>query len=278
MVLTVCFYADDTQLYISLNSSNKADRLSSLQHCLKDITTWLNDNKLVCNQRKTEIVHFTSRFRQKDQEQLSINLNGIDILPCAETRNLGIVLDSQLLLNRHVNNICISTSIAIRNIGKIRKYIGPSETARLIHAYVTSKLDHCNSVLYGLPDHQLSKLQRIQNTAARVITRTKQSEHIQPVLYNLHWLPIKQRIVYKILLLTYKVLNGLCPDYLRELIERYRPGRALRSSGLNLLTVPSTNTAFYGDTAFSVAAPKLWNSLPKELKNSETLENFQKNR
>ena len=184
--------------------------------------------------------------------------------------------DSHLLLNRHVNNICRTSSIAIRNISKIRKYIGQSETARLVHAYVTSKLDHCNSALYGLPDHQVSKLQRIQNTAARMITRTKRSEHIQPVLYKLHWLPIKQRVVFKILLLTYKVLNDLSPDYMKDLIIPYRPGRALRSSSHNLLVVPTSNTTYYGDSAFSVAAPKLWNNLPVEIKNSETLNSFKK--
>jgi len=145
-----------------------------------------------------------------------------------------------------------------------------------MHAYVTSKLDYCNTVLYGLPDHQLSKLQRIQNTAARIISRTKSSEHIQPVLYNLHWLPIKQRIIFKILLITYKALNGLAPIYIQELLNKYKPRRNLRSASHNLLTVPSTNTVYYGDSAFSVAAPKLWNSLPEHIKTSDTVETFKK--
>ena len=105
-------------------------------------------------------------------------------------------------------------------------------------SFITCHLDRCNSLLYGLPDTLIAKLQRIQNSAARLVTRTRGHDHITPVLYNLHWLPVKYRIIYKILLLTYKCLHGLAPDYLADLIQEYKPSRNLRSSSkLNLVSL-----------------------------------------
>ena len=162
-------YADDTQLYISLDSKSKAESLSLLQSCLRSIFSWLSINMLVCNPEKTDIVHFTSRFGR--HAPISVNVNGSTILPRPEARDLGVVRDSHLRLDTHVNNVCKAASLGIRNIGRIRKYIGKSESERLVHAFVSSKLDYCNSILYGLQDYQLKKLQRIQNTAARVVRK-----------------------------------------------------------------------------------------------------------
>ena len=142
-----------------------------------------------------------------------------------------------------------------------------------VHAYVTSRLDSCNAILYGLPDKELAKLQRMQNTAARVITRTRKYDHITPVLQDLHWLPVKQRIIYKILLLTFKSLSGTAPIYISELITRHKP-RSLRIPSDNLLQERSSRMVNYGDRRFAVCAPRLWNSLPLQIRNSTTIRHF----
>ena len=121
---------------------------------------------------------------------------------------------------------------------------------------------------------ELNKLQRVQNAAARLISRTPKSHHITPILQQLHWLPVKDRISFKLLLLTFKALHGLAPVYISELIKPYNPSRSLRSSTLNYLSVPKSNTATYGDRCFSVAAPKLWNSLPGDFRYIENLCTF----
>ena len=119
-------------------------------------------------------------------------------------------------------------------------------------------------------------VQRIQNSAARLVTGAKRREHITSVLRNLHWLPIKKRIIYKILLLTYKSLKGLAPDYLKDLLDQYVPTRTLRSGSKHLLCVPRVRTKNYGERAFSFCGPKLWNDLPSSIKQATSVDIFKK--
>ena len=144
----------------------------------------------------------------------------------------------------------------------------------LVHAFVNSKLDYCNSLAYGLPKYLLQKLQYVQNAAARLITGIRKHDHITPILMDLHWLPVNQRIQFKILLLTFKSLNGLAPVYIDEMIQRYVPNRKLRSSSAFLLKQNKWNLKSYGFRTFTVAAPFLWNSLPLEVKSSPSLNIF----
>ena len=155
-----------------------------------------------------------------------------------------------------MNNLCRTASLAIRNIGRIRKYLDQPSTERLVHAFVSSKLDYCNSVFYGLPAKQLSKLQRLENSATRLVTKAQRRDNITPVLRQLHWLPINQRIVFKVLHIIFKIINGYALSYLSSSLESYKPKCALRSATKRLLIVPTSSTTTYGDRAFSIAAPK----------------------
>jgi hypothetical protein len=139
-------------------------------------------------------------------------------------------MDRHLSMPNHVNNTFQKAYLGLRSIGKIRKYLSSSSTERLVHAFITSKLDYCNSLMYGLPVTELQKLQRIQN-AFRLVARVKRSEHIKPTLRKLYWLPVSQRICFKVLLFTYKALNSCAPSYITELITPYVPKRSLRSAG-----------------------------------------------
>ena len=117
-----------------------------------------------------------------------------------------------------VNNICKSSYFHLRNLSTIRKYLTSNAAQSVIHAFISSKLDYCNALLYGLPKYVVERLQRIQNSAARVITFSRKFDHITPVLVDLHWLPVYYRVIFKMLLLTYKALHGLAPTYLSDLL------------------------------------------------------------
>ena len=272
-------YADDTQLYLILKPSEHSQGISKLEACIADVRSWAIHNKLMLNDNKTEIVHVSSKFR-KTSSLPHVNIGGIEIASSSSAKDLGVVIDSSLQLKHHIRNICRSASYGVYKIGKLRKYLDQDSTERLVHAFVSSRLDCNNSLLYGLPDCDISSLQRIQNSAARIVTCTKRHDHISPVLRKLHWLPVKNRILFKILLLTFKVKHGLAPKYLTELISDYVPATSisLRSSTQHLLKPgPRTNTMYYGDRSFTVAAPYLWNRLPLSLRSATSLPVFKKN-
>ena len=144
-------------------------------------------------------------------------------------------------MENHITETCSAPFYHIFNIKHIRKYLNWNLTGKIVHGLITSKLDYCNSLLFGLPNYQLQKLQRVLNAATRIITGTRKYDHITPVLKELHWLLVKERIDFKILLLTFKVLKKMAPAYLKDMLrlqtsDRYR----LRSDKSIALLVPKT--------------------------------------
>ena len=266
-------YADDTQLYCSFDTDNAMDMLSSVTKCIADIRSWMIRSKLKINDDKTEFLVLSSP-RANLLHNFSLPIGEASITPSLVCRNLGVMQDNHLDMNKQINSICRSTHFHLRNIGSIRHLLTDTATAQIVHALVSSRLDYCNSLLYGIPDNKLCRLQRIQNIAARITSRCSKSCHITPVLKDLHWLPVKQRIIFKILLLTYRALHGNAPAYLSELLTPYTQERALRSSTQSLLAVPKTRLKSYGDRSFASAAPREWNSLPVDIRQSPSLQSF----
>ena len=239
-----------------------------------DVHKWMVINKLKLNTDKTELLYFHSRFRPS-LELGAIHLGSDAIYPSPQARNIGAIFDSTLSMSAHVNAIVKSGFYHLRNIAKIRNFLSRDTTKILIHAFVCSKLDNYNSLLFGLPKQLIDKLQHLMNAAARVIARVDIHEHITPVLKELHWLPVEQRIVFKINLITFKCLNNLAPSYLRELLTLYKPSRTLRSSSdkLKLEAVPY-NLKTYGYRSYSIHAPILWNSLPMYIRSADSVSTF----
>ena len=269
------YYADDSQLHARLDPLDPVPAVKKLENCIGDTKSWTGQNNLALNDSKTEVIHITSRFANTSPLE-SVTVGDTSVKTVSQAKDLGVIIDRTLSFEPHVNNICRSASLALRNIGHIRKYLDRTTTEKLVHAFLSNKLDCTNSILYGLPEYQLSKLQRIQNSAARLVTLSKKHEHITPILKELHWLPVKQRIIYKLMLMTYKSLHGKAPNYISELIIVKEPVRTLRSNVSTILHRTTVNTVTYGERAFSHAAPELWNELPSRIRNSDTLDSFKK--
>ena len=269
-------YADDTQLYVTFKSNSTDDletARSRIQTCIRDVDAWMALNNLKLNTDKTELLVLNARHRPLPPLG-SLSVCDDVIEAASEVRNIGALMDTSLTMEQHVTNICRTCFFHLRNISRIRKYLTRQSAEILVHALITSRLDSCNSLLYGLPDYTIERLQKVQNAAARVVTLTNKHDHITPILRNLHWLPVEQRIIYKILLLTYKAVNGLAPKYLSDLVNIYVPKRNLRSSKSNNLVKTSYNLRTYGYRAFYYTAPYLWNTLPQTLKTASSISSF----
>jgi hypothetical protein len=143
-----------------------------------------------------------------------------------------------------------------------------------VHAFVTSRLDYANALYLGSPQHIIDKLQSVQNAAARLITGHRKFDHITPILHSLHWLPIYQRIKFKVLLFMYKAKHGLAPSYISDLLTIYSPPRDLRSANRELFLVPFTRSTFIKESTFSHAGPKMWNELPEDIRRAQSLTTF----
>ena len=268
-------YADDNNFYIAFSIKNKDAALDSLQDCLGSAKNWLNTNLLQVNDDKTKVIYFTPR-KDTSFVQNPITVGAYQIFPTTPIKYLGIHIDSLLNLEIHINKLTSTAYFYLRNISKIRKYLDTDSAKSLVQSVVVSRIDYCNSLLSKAPQRLTNKLQRVQNHAARIIYKKKKRDHITPVLKELHWLPVRSRIDFKILLLTYKCLIGVAPLYLRDLISYYSPPRNLRSNTVltGTLVLHRFNRLKHGGRAFSVVAPQLWNRLPTEIRNANTVLSF----
>ena len=219
-------------------------------------------NKLKLNPDKTEFLLIgNERQRSNYLSMFPIELLGVKSYPPKSTRNLGAIFDKNFNFRSHISAICSSCIYHIRDLRRICRHLDLDSAKLLANALVSSRLDYCNSLLSGIAETDLTKLQRVLNCLARVVTKSPPFTRSVPLLRSLYWLPVKYRVHFKICLLTYKALHEEQPVYLRSLIAISLPSRSLRSNRGITLSIPriKTNT---GARAFSSRAPSLWNNLP----------------
>ena len=273
-------YADDTQMYTYFNPKD-ANSISmavcKIEACIRDVRSWMTANQLKLNDEKTEFIVITSPSSSDHVKRFhpSVVVGDKVILPSVKVKTLGVILDSNMSMAHHVNKVVKSAYFHLRSISKIRHYLNDDTCAKLMVSLVLSQLDYANSLLAGIPDSTLRKLQLVQNRAARIVSKSPRRAHITPILQNLHWLPVVYRIKFKVLCFIFKCLIGNAPHYLIDLVSLYCPSRSLRSASANLLTVPRVNKRF-GERMFAYAGPVLWNALPYHVKGSPNINSFKK--
>jgi exonuclease III len=276
---TVHAFADDTQLYLSFQPNSRtseAEAIEAMELCIKALRVWMITDKMKLNDDKTEFMLLGTHQQLSKVCIEKLFVGDVTVTPVSVSRNLGVWFDSHMSYVTHINKTCKAAFFHLHNIRRIRKFLSNEAAQTLVHAYVMGKLDYCNSLLFGLPDKQIKKLQRVQNAAARLISYTPRFGHITPVLRTLHWLPIRFRIEFKMLVIIFKSIHGLSPVYISDLIStKLQSKYCLRSNNELLLAPKVTKTKkTLGDRAFTAAAPKLFNELPREIRTVTNLNHF----
>ena len=274
-------YADDTQLFIALSPTNYACDITNIQACLAALHSWFCSNGMALNPDKSEAILFGTPQRSHTYSSVnSVDVAGATVTLADHVKILGVTLDNRLSMDDHVKTVCKAAFYHIRALRHIRAAITEDMAKTVACALVTARLDYANASLYGMSQHNFNRLQRIQSALARVVVNSPSRQRStfstagsSAILRQLHWLPVKWRVRYKIATLTYKLQSSGLPTYLSDLLKRYEPSRVLRTSNTNLLTVPRFNLTF-GSRSFRVAAPTVWNSLPPNIRSCTSLSSF----
>ena len=251
--------------------------LARISSCIDVINAWMIQNTLRLNQDKTEFFLIANRNVSATLSDLHLHLGELSIQRSPSIKNLGVIFDESLTMTNHVNTICKSVNFHIRNIWRIRRFITGHHVVR---GLVLSRLDYANSLLNGAREVDLTR-QRLQNKAARLVMACGRDQSSIDLLRELHWLPVRQRIAFKLLLYVYKAINNLAPSYLSSMTHLQNTGSAerrprLRSSSDSTRLVVQRSHKRAGDVSFSIAAARLWNDLPISVREAQSLPAFKR--
>ena len=261
--------ADDLQLHMSAPPDGTSELLHSMQSCVGDVKAWATANIHKFNENKTELMLVASK-RTKHLHSLPTSITkGNCQAPFKQSViNLGFTLDCHLTMNAHVSNIARTCYFELRRLASIRRFLTSAATATLISAFVLSRIDYCNSLMFGSTDDVTSHLQRMQNYAGRVILRLPKSSSITTHLKSLHWLPVKVRSTYRIACLSYHCHSSTAPSFVADMLHK-KPShtRNARSSSytMPLLNRPAHSKATLGDRSFYFAS-SFRNSIPNDVR------------
>lgn len=237
--------------------------------------------RLKLNASKTELIWF-NRHPMPSCDILHSVLNlspDCSIKPAEFVRDLGVLLDSALSMKNQISSIAKSCFFHLRRIRQVKKSLNEKCLRTLVQALVISRIDYCNSVLYGLPASTLQPLTSVLHYAAKLVKHLTPFDHVTPALRELHWLPIKARINFKICLLMYRVFTNSSPSYVSSLVtpcSSLQSRRGLRSSSQGDFAVTRSLRKF-GNRAFAIAGPAEWNKLPDYIRKSSTPVIFKNN-
>ena len=244
---------------------------------MEEIKLWMTRNKLKLNEKKTEVLVVTTKTAQRHAADISVKIGSDIIKPSPCVRDLGSWLDATMNMREQVSKTARAGYQHLRSISRIRRNLDAPSCAKVIHSTVTSRQDFHNALLAGSHQCVIKPLQRLQNHAARLLTRTAKSDHITPVLKDLHWLPVRERIDYKMLVYIRDALHDArSPQYMKEMFQHYVPPRPLRSADDPHTLVISDANRNEGRRRPSHYGAILWNSLPVTLRCNMSKEVFKK--
>jgi hypothetical protein len=248
-------YADDTQIYGFCSPETALQLQQRTSACVDDVAAWMRSNRLQLNAVKTEVLWCASSRRLYQVPGVPLRVGADNVTPVDSVRDLGIYIDSGVTMRTHIIRTASSCFAILRQIRSIRRSVSRSVLQTLVVSLVLCRLDYGNATLTGLPRHLIDRLQSVLHAAARLIFAKRKHEHVTPLLRDLHWLRVPERIEYKLALLVFRCLHGMAPSYLADDIQRVADldgRRRLRSAMTAALVVPPTRRSILGDRAFLV--------------------------
>ena len=239
--------------------------------CLKDIVEWSYAHFMKINPDKTEILLLFPDSLRKEVMIRGVIFDGQCIRFSNCVKNVGVWIDQNLNLKKHVNNIVSHSFKILKDVGRIKKNLTKSHLKNLVHAVISSRLDYCNGILINIEKQVLYKLQKVQNAAARLILGRRRRESAKMALHELHWLNVEARIVYKVLLLVFKWKIGVASENLQLKYKSFYG----RESDFLMLETPHFKTK-YGKRTFRYNGPRLWNALSEPMRREKDIAIFKK--
>src|SRR5664279_1084333 len=194
----VHLYADDSQVYIHFVLKEVKTILSATESCIQDVFDWSSSRRLKLQGAKTEFIIIDRAGLLSTGEDLSIQIEGVNIRTVTTVRDLGVLLDSRFNMRKHISNVSKACFYHLRRLRQIRSCLNEDSAKTVAVALVRSRIDYCNAILAGLPETTLQPLTRVLHTAARTVLKLSRKDHITPALQSLHWLPVKERIKFKL--------------------------------------------------------------------------------
>ena len=266
-------FADDSNGRKSFAITFQYDVLKNeIPKCLEEIGKWMNFMFLKINPDKTEILLL---FPKSSEKEVIIKGSIIGPQQCIRfsdvVKNVGVWIDKNLDMTYHINKTVAHCYKILKDIGRIRPVLTQAHTEILVHAVISSRLDNCNSLFFNIKKENMKKLQKVQNAAARVVVKKRRKESISESIRQLHWLRVESRVIFKILLLVYKMIQGTSPKSLQLDFKSHN----CRPEDFLML---KTNfcKSIYGRRRFKYNAPRLWNALPLHIRKEENIDTFKK--
>jgi hypothetical protein len=268
-------YADDIQLFITVDPPQITTAIEKMESCVRDINVWLDSNRLSLNAAKTEatIIGTSRALLKLPPQPIHFSVRNHTIATKVCVRDLGVQIDNGLTFHTQTNKMCRSAFSSLRVISKQRKYLDTVSTQQLVNAFVLPHLDYCSTLLHGITKKLMTNLQRVINYSIKLIFKLNRGDSVSSHMNNMGWLSVQKRIQHRFLCMIYNILSTGEPRTLSNILiikssEGQQTGVATRSSSdRTLLIVPRCATKL-GGRALRHAAPTAWNKLPAEIRES----------
>ena len=265
-------FADDSNGRKTFSMVFQYDVLKKdLVQCMNEMIKWMNVHYMKINPDKTEILLLYPKELENESVIRGTIFEDQGIRFSNMVKNIGVWLDKNLTMEKHINQVVSHCYKILKDIGRIKQYLAKTQIERLVHAVISSRLDYCNSLFINTSKSNIFKLQKVQNAGARLIAGKNKRHSAKSLLRELHWLNIEARIVYKMLLLVHKVITGKCSN---NLVLDYKTFNC-RPNDFLLLETPYAKTK-YGKQTFKYNATRWWNALPLEMRMMDNTDIYKK--